>query len=235
MEKIPIWKVIAERIKLDIVKEHLAPGTKLPTEAACAKRFNVNRHTVRHAISLLVEDGLVYTRRGSGAFVAMKPVRYSVNKHVRFHQSIEAMGHDANKRILSLSTRIADSEECKVLSLGKSDFVHVAEGIAYIDTTPVAHYISVFPAKRFPKMLEYLEQNSSFTKSLAACGVLDYTRAITRLTAVRANATTAALLNLKSGAALMRSINVNVDMKNIAIEYGCTWFSGDHIEFIIEP
>ena len=75
MAKIPIWKTIAERITKDIAKGHYQPGTKLPTESKLAERFVVNRHTVRHAISALVDEGLVYTRRGSGAFVVIKPLQ----------------------------------------------------------------------------------------------------------------------------------------------------------------
>jgi len=234
MAKTPIWKTIAERITRDIAKGHHDAGSKLPTEAALAERFGVNRHTVRHAISALVEDGLVYTKRGSGAYVATKPVRYNVGKRVRFHQSVQEQGHDANKRILSLSTRLADAEERKALGLRKGSEVHISEGIALIDDVPVSHYLAVFPADRFPHMLTTLRENSSITQSLKAAGLTDYTRTLTRITAVNANATTAKHLNLQTGSALLRSIAINSDMDGKPIEYGRTWFSGDHIELTIE-
>ena len=234
MAKIPIWKTIAERITKDIAKGHYQPGTKLPTESKMAERFLVNRHTVRHAISALVDEGLVYTRRGSGAFVAIKPVRYNIGKRVRFHQSIKALGRDATKLILSAVTRPADQEERRALGLNKDEKVHVVEGIGLIDETPVSHFLAVFPAARFPNMLNTLSKHRSFTKSFAAAGVLDYTRAETRIAAVVSNATTAKHLNLRPGSVLLRSISINVDLDGKAIEFGRTWFSGDHIEMIVE-
>ena len=234
MAKTPIWKTIAERITRDIAKGHHEAGSKLPTEAEFSERFGVNRHTVRHAISALVEEGLVYTKRGSGAYVATKPVRYNVGKRVRFHQSVETMGHDANKRILSLSTRMADAEERTALGLRKGAEVHISEGIALIDDVPVSHYLAAFPAKRFPNMLLTLSENSSVTHSFKEAGITDYTRSLTRITAVTASATTATHLNLKTGSALLRSISINSDMDGKPIEYGRTWFSGNHIELTIE-
>lgn len=234
MVKQAIWKDIAARITQDIAKGHHKAGEKLPTEAAYAARFGVNRHTIRHGISALVEQGLVYTKRGAGAFVAADPVRYSVGKRVRFHQSVADAGHEGSKQFLSLTTRPADAVEAKALSIRKGILVHVVEGLARVDDMPVAHFISVFPAARFPELLDQLESLNSVTKTFAACGVQDYTRHETRLAAVNANATSASLLNLKVGAALLRSTNIDVDLTGKPIEFGRTWFSGGHIELTID-
>nr|WP_325248697.1 phosphonate metabolism transcriptional regulator PhnF [Amylibacter sp.] len=234
MVKQAIWKDIAARITADIAKGHHKPGEKLPTEAAYAARFGVNRHTIRHGISALVEQGLVYTKRGAGAFVAADPVRYSVGKRVRFHQSVADAGHEGSKQFLSLTTRPADAVEAKALGTRKGVLVHVVEGLARVDDMPVAHFVSVFPAARFPDLLAQLESLNSVTKAFAACGVQDYTRHETRLAAVNANATSASLLNLKPGAALLRSTNIDVDLTGKPIEFGRTWFSGGHIELTID-
>lgn len=235
MKKTPVWKTIAERITRDIAKGHFNPGDKLPTEAELAARFNVNRHTVRHALSALVKERLIYTRRGAGTFVAGKPVAYALGKRVRFHQSITAEGHAAEKRVLHLATRPGDHEERAALALHDGAEVHVFEGLALIDQVPVSHFLSVFPAARFPDLPAALTENPSVTHAFAAAGVADFTRRQTRITAVAANATTAQHLNLRAGAALLRSIGVNVDMEGRPVEYGRTWFSGDHIELVVEP
>ena len=47
----------------------LAPGDKLPTEAAIMEEFGVSRTVVREAISRLQAAGLVATRHGVGTFV----------------------------------------------------------------------------------------------------------------------------------------------------------------------
>ncbi len=90
--KTPIWKAIADALRSDLAEGRYHPGDKLPTEAALAERFGVNRHTVRHGIGALVDEGLIRTRRGAGAFVAATPTDYPIGRRVRFHENLIAAG-----------------------------------------------------------------------------------------------------------------------------------------------
>jgi len=58
-------EVLGERIR----DGRLAPGDKLPTEAAVMAEFGVSRTVVREAISKLQAAGMVETRHGIGTFV----------------------------------------------------------------------------------------------------------------------------------------------------------------------
>lgn len=60
---------VAEQLLNKIRGDDLAPGTRLPSEMAMAQHFGVSRTVVREAIALLKADGLLETRKGSGAFV----------------------------------------------------------------------------------------------------------------------------------------------------------------------
>jgi GntR family transcriptional regulator, transcriptional repressor for pyruvate dehydrogenase complex len=60
---------VAEKLLAKIRGDGLAPGTRLPSEHAMAQHFGVSRTVVREAIALLKADGLLTTRKGSGAFV----------------------------------------------------------------------------------------------------------------------------------------------------------------------
>jgi GntR family transcriptional regulator, phosphonate transport system regulatory protein len=68
-----LWSAIAATLTTEVSSGHYRPGDKLPTEAALAARFGVNRHTVRHALAALAEWGLVHSRRGAGVFVTQRP------------------------------------------------------------------------------------------------------------------------------------------------------------------
>jgi len=46
------------------------PGTQFPSEIMLAAQFGVSRVTVRNALALLEQEGLIERRRGSGTFVA---------------------------------------------------------------------------------------------------------------------------------------------------------------------
>jgi DNA-binding FadR family transcriptional regulator len=60
---------VAERLLAKIREEGLQPGTRLPSEQNMAEHFGVSRTVIRDAIALLRAEGLLETRKGSGAFI----------------------------------------------------------------------------------------------------------------------------------------------------------------------
>lgn len=64
---------IADALRADIAAGRFAPGARLPAEAALAQAFGVSRPIVREAIALLKADGVLLTRKGSGAYVSDTP------------------------------------------------------------------------------------------------------------------------------------------------------------------
>ena len=229
MGRSPLWTAIRDHITEDIARGQYAPGDRLPTEAQLAERFGVNRHTVRRALADLAEAGTVHARRGAGVFVRHRPTAYPLGRRVRFHQNLTAAGRVPERRILLLESRIANAEEAEALHLDPGAQVHVYEGLSLADGAPIALFRSVFPAARFPNMLEALRESQSVTAAFAAHGLGDYTRAKTEITAKQATPTLAAQLQLLAGAAILRTVAVNVDGAGAPVELGRTWFAGDRV------
>lgn len=224
-----LWRAIQDSLSDDIAAGRYAPGDKLPTEAALATRFGVNRHTVRRALGVLADAGVIFTRRGAGAFVAHRPTDYPIGRRVRFHRNLQAAGRLPTKEILALETRSADADEAEALNLPPGGAVHVCDGLSLADGVPVALFRSTFPAARFPNLPEALGRLKSVTAALAEVGVADFTRASTRLNAKLASPMQAVHLALGPGAPVLRTIAINVDTEGQPIEYGRTWFAGDRI------
>ncbi|MEL6960119.1 MAG: phosphonate metabolism transcriptional regulator PhnF [Pseudomonadota bacterium] len=232
--KTPIWQAIADALRSDLADGKYAPGDKLPTEAGLAERFGVNRHTVRHGISALVEEGLIRTRRGSGAFVAATPTDYPIGQRVRFHENLIAAGRRPDKRVLQVEERSATTGEAKALQIAPGDPVCAYHGLSLADGQPIAVFESLFPLGRLTGIEEALHQTSSVTEALRLAGISDYTRSSTRLTAVRATATHALHLQLSEGDPLLKSSGVNVDQAGMPVEFGRTWFAGDRVTLTLE-
>lgn len=232
--KTPIWKAIANALRDDLGDGRYSPGDRLPTEAALAERFGVNRHTVRHGVSALVEEGLVRTRRGAGAFVAATPTDYPIGKRVRFHENLIASGRKPEKRVLQIEDRVATMGEATALRISVGDPVCAYYGLSLADGQPIALFESLFPVEKLVGISEALVQTSSVTTALKSVGVEDYMRASTRLIAVSASATQALHLHLQEGAPLLKSTGVNVDEAGTPVEYGRTWFAGDRVTLTLE-
>lgn len=218
----------------DIGEGHYAPGQRLPTETQLAERFGVNRHTVRRAIADMADQSVVFSRRGSGVFVRHVPTPYKIGRRTRFRQNLMAAGRVPERRVLLLETRMANNQEAKALQLSKKSKVHVYEGISLSDGAPLAMFCSVFPADRFPDLLDQLEERGSVTAALAAHGVSDYTRTSTEITAKAASKTHATVLELPVGDPLLRTIGVNIDAEGTPVEYGRSWFAADRVTLILD-
>jgi GntR family transcriptional regulator len=63
------YQEIADRLRDEIDSGVLQPGDRLPSEPDLVKTFDASRNTVRLAIALLTNQGLVVTRQGLGTFV----------------------------------------------------------------------------------------------------------------------------------------------------------------------
>ncbi len=233
MARSPIWRSIAAELEGEIARGLYRAGDKLPTEAELSLRFGVNRHTARRALADLAARDLVHSRRGAGVFVKAAPLDYPIGERVRFSQNLRASGRLPEKRVLRIETRPADRAEATALALPEGAEVIVYEGLSLAEAVPVAHFISCFPAARFPGLAATLTEVSSVTQALRANGIEDYTRAHTRLTAEAATPTQALHLAMREGAPLLRAEGVNVDPAGQPVEYGLTWFAGDRVALTV--
>ncbi len=66
---LPVYHQIRRTIKHRILDKHYNPADKIPPEHELASQFDVNRMTVRQALSSLVDEGLLIRKRGEGTFV----------------------------------------------------------------------------------------------------------------------------------------------------------------------
>lgn len=72
---------IAETLRRRIVNGDLAPGFLLPSEAMLCEEFTVVRNTVRRALAVLEDEGLIETLPGKGRAVrGAAPQRYAYRR-----------------------------------------------------------------------------------------------------------------------------------------------------------
>lgn len=228
-----IWMQIHETLSHEIGTGHYPKGEKLPTEAALAKRFSVNRHTVRRALASLQEDGLIHVRQGAGAFVSQALVDYQLGRKTRFSQNLAGTGLKLTREVLRLETLPATAKEAELLHLATGALVHVLEAVNFVDKTPFSYARSLFPAARLPDLPASLRAHSSITAALAQNGVQDYSRAWTKLTAKRAVGPVARALMMAEGAPVLRSVSLNIDSAEAPLEYGRTWFHGERAQLVV--
>lgn len=95
----PIFLQILERIEDDIIEGGLAEESQIPSTNQFAAFYKINPATAAKGVNLLVDEGILYKRRGIGMFVAEGAREKIINKRREqfFKQYVITMIHEAKK------------------------------------------------------------------------------------------------------------------------------------------
>lgn len=233
MSRTPVWRSIFDTLRGEIVNGSFNAGDKLPTEKEFSERFNVNRHTVRRALAELSQAGIIYVRRGSGAYVAEGVLDYKIGPRTRFSQNVSDLGRTPSTQVLHTEVVEAEDRVAQRLGLRPGRMVLMIEAIGEADGTPVTYSNQFFPADRFPDLGAHIERTGSVSAALKEFGVIDYVRDWTRIAAIAPSRTIAKKLRQPDNAPVLRAESLNKDMAGQPIEYGVTYFAGQRAALVV--
>jgi GntR family transcriptional regulator len=107
------YRVILERLK----SGRYPIGGRVPTESELAEHFSVSRVTIRRALDMLVQDGYVESKQGSGyRVVTLSPA--SDTCLTSFTDAMLRAGHEPTSRFLSIDRFEAGAGETQDLPPG---------------------------------------------------------------------------------------------------------------------
>ncbi|MGC5659002.1 GntR family transcriptional regulator [Micromonospora sp. WMMD723] len=105
----PRYRTIADELRKRIKTEAIRPGTLLPPEATLTAEFQASRGTIRQAIGVLREEGLVATEHGRGSFAVRRTNPVS-NSHHATQQKIPADARLAGLLNVDIGTILVEHE-----------------------------------------------------------------------------------------------------------------------------
>ena len=73
----PVYLQLEDKLKGTIISGVIKPGARLPSENALSKEYGVHRHTVRKALKLLAENGVIVSKPGKGWYI-----KENISSHV---------------------------------------------------------------------------------------------------------------------------------------------------------
>lgn len=95
-------------------------GSVLPSEAELSVRFGASRVTVRRALELVRDEGLVAARQGFGWFVATEPVRQRLERLGTIEAQLQTSGKDAARQILEFAFDVPPAHVRAVLGVDRT-------------------------------------------------------------------------------------------------------------------
>ncbi len=212
----------------------LVPGDRLPTEHDLAAWFGVSRMTLRHALAELTRRGLV-TRavgRHGGTFVAAPKLEQDLTTLAGFSEQMRRHGMVAGARVLTATQRAAGPAAAAALRLAEDDPVYEVRRIRLADGRPMVLERSLFPAARFPGMLDCRLDGSLYELLEVKYGQRPH-RARESLEPVTAGVREAEALEIAEGAPLMLVVRTAYARSGEPLEYARDLFRGDRTRVVV--
>ncbi|NOT71004.1 MAG: phosphonate metabolism transcriptional regulator PhnF [Hyphomicrobium sp.] len=227
------YRQIADALEHEI-RNGYDVGQRLPGEHELAERFGVNRHTVRHAIDMLIDAGLVARRHGAGTYVAGKPLAYAVGSGSRFTESLAKGGHSTESVLIRKQVIEARGGVAQRLKLIDGATVFAIETLRSVDGGPFCVISHFLPASLGEAVFDAYKGGSLHALIARKTGIRPE-RVKSLVTTVPVEPEDAALLAIAPTQWVLRVKSVNVDAATRKpIEYAVTRFRADRVELAVD-
>lgn len=161
----PLHLDISEQIHQQIIDKRYLPGDKLPSERELTEEWKVSRITIRRAIANLVQQGLVTTHQGKGAFVTRQgKVAYTLSSPLMFLQNdLKNKGIELSLHNIIFELVTPPKEVQKILELpAKNPTAYQQKKLLITDDVPGGVDITYILPELGQKFADELKQNMTF-------------------------------------------------------------------------
>lgn len=209
----PLYLALADQVQKVIGKLRLSPGAQLPTEDQLARHFGVSMITVRGALRELQQRGLIDRRQGRGTFVGT-PRAPAPEWGVGSIDQIQAANRLAEVRLLRSQRDPMPDWAVEPLGLERGEVGQHLRVVRLRDGTPFmmtdAFYPEAIGAALAKQPLDNLLQRNPLLVEVAELLTGERMAEIDQsMTAIRATAETARILDVKAGEPLLAITRIN--------------------------
>ncbi len=175
-----VYRTVMRDIKQNIL-DNKYEGMRLPDERSLAEHYQVSRSSMKRAMELLSQQGIVFKKRGSGTFI--NPLYLKNQSLFRYEgsnlgltDSLKVPGKKQGIKLLSFSVIKTPKGIAQDLFLKENDFVYQFKRLRFLDKQPFLIETGYVPIKIVPELkpehlkkslFNYLEdsQNKVVTKA----------------------------------------------------------------------
>jgi GntR family transcriptional regulator len=222
---------LASQIRDLLAGGDLRPGQQLPTEASFGARFGVGRTTVREALKLLENDGLIQVRRGLGRFVSAAPaLRRPLTRLESVTELMTSAGYQVTSRLLSVAARPATDDERAALDLPERAEVVRLERLRMHRDEAYIYSVDMMPRSLFPPGLDAIDWGGSLLDFLGSRGARP-AYSVAQISAVHQPAGLAAEHALDATIPWLLMVQVNTTAAGLPVIYSHDYHRGDRFSF----
>lgn len=220
------YRRIADDLRLRLEAGEFGAGRLLPSESELSNVYRVSRVTVRKALELLREEGLIDARQGFGWFAAADPLRQTLAELGTIEDQLAEMGVVSERRIVGFRFIAAPPRVCD--TLGVASVLEVVR-VNLADGQPFARVTVWCPAELAIRLSRADVEAATFYELLD----VKIGRASQTISAVVAGPGDAELLAVPQASPMLRCERVTRDVDDNPFLLSEQVFPGHRTEFVV--
>lgn len=225
--QISYYRQLYTILRREIMHGVWKPGQRMPSEAELIVAYGVSRITVRQAFDLLVNDGLVYRRRGSGTYVSVPLIEHGLNRIISFSEDMQRRGLHPGTQVIAAHLEPASEEIAVRLDIEPGTELAVLERLRLADGEPMSVEKSHLIYNQCHGLLDIDFSTTLLHEALRDRYGIRLTRANQAVRAVAADKVMAGRLRVHTGAPLFYIERVSFRQAGIPIEFLQIYHRGD--------
>jgi GntR family transcriptional regulator len=151
---LPKYYRLAARLRRQILSGELEPGAQLATEEQLCRDYAMSRGTVRQAIRLLTDEGLLRREQGRGTFVIGPSGDVPLFNLISFDEEMRRQHRQPATRILEAVVAPASPDVAERLEIAEGAPVIRIERLRLADSQPIVHEVRELAQDLCPDLLE---------------------------------------------------------------------------------
>lgn len=227
---VPLWAQVSADIRRRV--EDGAFDAGFPGEIALTEQYDVSRHTIREALRVLRNEGLLRSERGRGTTIEQSPYSQNLGTLYSLFRTIEDQGVAQRSEVRRLNTTTNPSVAANLQLAPDADLV-VLERIRFAADEPLAVDTAWLPKDVAAPLLEADFTRGGLYDALASLCDIRPDAGSERVTAQTAPSHIAEILDLPSGVATLY-IERAAMADGAPVEWRETYIRGDRFSFEAE-
>lgn len=152
---LPLYKQLADTLRDKIYEGYYAFGDMLPAEKAMAAEYGISHLTVRKALDLLKDEGLLIRIQGKGTFVRSPQMSADMQSLGSFSNIMRNRHAHITSKVLYSGVRKANFKYSRIFGIAKDCDVFESVKLKSSNDIPLAVEYTAIPLLYVPDIAEY--------------------------------------------------------------------------------
>ena len=137
-------EIVINYILDNIKNKNYLPGQTIESETELSNKLNISRMTIRKALSILTNEGIIYKEKGRGTFIAKRPKYAEFMCGVGFSNEARKRGMQPSTKNATINLIEANEKLAQILNVKINDKLWKVNRVRCCDGIPVVYECEYF-------------------------------------------------------------------------------------------